>query len=188
MTLRGVIQGLFGGSDELGSNDIEATLANNGFGDLPADMFSQALASYADTAPMAEADALTPVFASLETGDPSDVFAVLDQQPLVVDPGAPVGDLALASVSLVGADALDDGPGFGESVAEADDESPIADDEAADDFGDDITDDADALVSDDPFDDAGLPDAADETDAFEELFETEPEATGDDPADLDLDF
>jgi len=83
MTLRGVIQGLLRGSD-----DAEAMLADDGYGDLPPEMFGQALSSYADTAPMDEADALSPVLTTLDSGDPSDVFAVLQEQPLTVESGS----------------------------------------------------------------------------------------------------
>ena len=67
MTLRGVIQDLLRGSD-----DAEAMLADDGYGDLPAEMFGQALSSYADTAPMAEADALSPVLTTLDAGNASE--------------------------------------------------------------------------------------------------------------------
>jgi len=201
MTLRGVIQGLFGGSDGVGANDIEAVLADNGFGDLPADMFSQALASYADTAPMAEADALTPVLASLDSGDPSDVFAVLDERPLAVDAGGSGAESAVLGASLIGLESLDDAPEFGES-ADLDDLDPldnsVIDDSAVDDsaIDDSAVDDSVATSAGDPTDlgdgdpinDPFADDDEVGTESFEELFETEPEATGDDPSDLDLDF
>ena len=195
MTLRGVIQGLLRGSD-----DPEALLAEEGFGDLPAEMFGQALASYADTAPIAEADVLTPILTELDEGDPADVFAVLEEHPLAartdVD-GIEALGLGLPAV----ADDLDDIDGFG-TPADNDDLT----DHESDDLGDpdephDGAPDGDALVDsdptgatdldrhDDPFADMFEgPAAADEADTFEDLFDHEPEATGDDPSDLDLDF
>lgn len=212
MTLRGVIQGLL-----RGTNDAEAMLAEEGFDDLPADMFGQALASYADTAPIAEADALTPILASLEAGDPSDVFAVLDEQPLDLDgPGA--GDLTALASSLAGVTALtgdahddgaddgasdvaDDTPDFGGVAggddADAESVDTVDDSESIDGFDDDSIDSQHSAGQDttldlgDPFDDPLVDTTAEspnETDTFEEYFDSEPEATGDDPSDLDLDF
>lgn len=200
MTLRAVIAELLRGSD-----DAEAMLADNGFGDLPADMFSQALASYSDTAPMAEADALTPVLASLDAGDPSDVFAVLDEQPLVVVPQGPSTDLSMIGVAASGIDAaldaeldqtdeLDEIDDFGVSVsddaeagsAEADTDDPFADEHQTDEPQDVGPEPAEQ----DPFahDDLDHVETVDHADSFDDLFDTEPEATGDDPSDLDLDF
>ncbi len=204
MTLRGVIQGLLRGSD-----DAEALLADQGFGDLPADMFGQALASYADTAPIAEADALTPILTELDGGDPADVFAVLEEHPLAGRPDLDGMDglaLGLPVLALDELDPEDIVDGFG-TPAEADESADHdrsdddgSDDGAADDsaFDDATTEEADLndpesvevdQLDDDPFADPFEDsDAADEADTFEDLFDHEPEATGDDPSDLDLDF
>ena len=205
MTLRGVIQGLLRGSD-----DAEAMLADEGFDDLPAAMFGQALASYADTAPLTEADALTPILASLDAGDPSDVFAVLDEQPLdLAGSGRP--DVS-AIASLAGAAALDDGsdneatddelggfsfgaeevaPDFGEPGTDESFEA-VDDSDAGESFDEPLTDDPDpSLELDDPFDDPfddSTAEASNEAETFEQYFDSEPEATGDDPSDLDLDL
>lgn len=187
MTLRGVIQGLFRGSD-----DAEAILAENGFADLPADIFGQALSSYADTAPMAEADALTPVLASLEAGDPSDVFAVLAERPLATSPEGSGVDPAAVGASLAGAETVDDViDDFGVTVDAEPDTSDLddlidAEETALDDSGNGV----DEFVEEDPFAAADFEESEPAADAesFENLFDTEPQATGDDPSDLDLDF
>lgn len=205
MTLRAVIESLLRGSD-----DAEAVLADNGFGDLPADMFSQALASYSDTAPMAEADALTPILTSLEASDPSDVFAVLEEQPLVVGGEPSPADLAMVGAAISGVDvvdaalddtalddtALDDSTGldddladFGASAAESTTpsaEEPVV--EVETDVDDQLSDTGLELPEQDPFADDDFASGDGEADSFEDLFQSEPEATGDDPSDLDLDF
>ena len=212
MTLRGVIQGLMrgtdddgsglSGTDDGGSSNVEAMLAEHGFGDLPAEMFGQALASYADTAPMAEADALTPILTTLDAGDPSDVYAVLEEQPIApVPPSVPDAaaiDVPIAGVAAAGAAFADaDIPdGFGQSIGSEDavgDDNPPSDD--TDDLDDtDAFDDADLSSAasgstdiDDPFGD-NVDDHLGDTESFVEMFETGPEATGEDPSDLDLDF
>ena len=208
MTLRGVIQGLLRGSD-----DAEAMLADEGYGDLPAEMFGQALSSYADTAPMDEADALSPVLTSIDAGDASDVFAVLEEQPPALDAsGGPAG----LGASVLGINAVD------EALA-APETEPIDD---VNDFGTAAPDDADALDGDtldgdtldgdtldgaiaesvpsDDIETAGAPEADDpfaaddlfETEAVadaagefaeeSDFFETEPTATNEDPSDLDF--
>ena len=207
MTLRGVIQGLLRGSD-----DAEAMLADDGYGDLPAEMFSQALSSYADTAPMAEADALSPVLTTLDAGNASDAFAVLEEQPPTLD-GTGGADATGLGASIMGASALGD---------ELDDDALDTTDDDIDDFGtaapdtdNDLTDETDETATDesasadesddveeaspdtvaeadDPFADDGLFDAdavtdsATEFEEFEEFFDTEPVATGEDPSDLDF--
>ena len=205
MTLRGVIQGLL-----RGSVDAEAQLADEGFGDLPAEMFGQALASYADTAPIAEADALTPILLELDEGDPADVFAVLEGHPLADQTDLDGLDgLALGLPVLVAddLDPLDIVDGFG-TPAEADD-STDHDDADTDDLDDAAADDATSATLDessnadiddptvvaadqldhDPFADSFEDtDGTDTAETFEDLFDHEPEATGDDPSDLDLDF
>lgn len=217
MTLRGVIQGLMrgtdddgsglSGSDDGGSSNVEAMLAEHGFGDLPAEMFGQALASYADTASMAEADALTPVLTTLDAGDPSDVYAVLEEQPIAPVPPSAVPDAAIdvpiAGVGAAGAafaEVDDDIPdGFGQSIGSEDavgDDTPSDDTDDLDDRFDDTDgfDDADlpsaegaSTEVDDPFGDS-VDDHLGDTESFVEMFETGPEATGEDPSDLDLDF
>ncbi len=208
MTLRGVIQGLLRGSD-----DAEALLADDGYGDLPPEMFGQALASYADTATMAEADALTPVLTELDQGDPADVFAVLDAHDLTdrPDPADLSGTegLSLGIPAVAGGFELDDMiDDFGSPAEVAEDTDLDRPDDAEDgeegasaadavDATDDATDvdslgdeaQDDGQIADDPF--ADLFEDGDDTgeaDTFDALFDHEPEATGDDPSDLDLDF
>ncbi len=207
MTLRGVIQGLL-----RGSNDAEAMLAEEGFDDLPADMFGQALASYSDMAPLAEADALTPILASLDAGDPSDAFAVLDEQPLDLDVGGPElsAIASLAGAGVIDGSDNDDAPDdeLGESPVEGEDITPDFSEPGADEAPSEIDDSVvieelgeldepltdgpdSSLELDDPFDDPfadSTAEATNEADTFEQYFESEPEATGDDPSDLDLDF
>lgn len=200
MTLRAVIQGLLHGSD-----DAEAMLADDGYGDLPPEMFGQALSSYADTAPMAEADALSPVLTTMEAGDASDVFAVLEEQPLVISPVADSGALA---ASVLGVNALDDALDASTEEAstdEIDDFGTSAPDVADDDiedlddttFGADVdepdeVDTAEDLTEESPFDTDEVFDADDVADTAgdfaleEDFFDTEPVATGEDPSDLDF--
>jgi len=210
MTLRGVIQGLLRSSD-----DAEAMLADEGYGDLPPEIFGQALSSYADTAPMAEADALSPVLTTLDAGNASDVFAVLEEQPLTLDPSDGAEAVGLGA-SVLGAAALDDmvdgdtGEGtfddgafdeiddFGASAPI--DESEIVDeidevDETGDDaFGTDELDSVEVLSSatDDPFAEDeifnadAIADTAADFEEQEDFFDTEPVVTGEDPSDLDF--
>lgn len=195
-----------------GSDDAEAMLADNGYGDLPPEMFGQALSSYADTAPMAEADALSPVLTTLDAGGSSDVFSLLQEQPLTLDAsgggsglgasllGASALDDALDDDASFDADDLDDIDDFG--TAAPDDETDTTADEAsetadADDpsFDEDVDqpEAADAEAND-PFAENELfgesaDDVADSATEFEELedfFDTEPVATGEDPSDLDF--
>ncbi len=195
MTLRGVIQGLL-----RGSNDAEAMLADDGYGDLPAEMFGQALSSYADTAPMAEADALSPV---LTGGDASDVFAVLEEQPLTLEANSGP-DAAGLGASLLGVTALDDVldeasdeedlddiDSFGTAAPE--DDTTEGDDNTADlltneesdaSLGEDET--SDPFASDDLFETDDVIDSAAEFEQEADFFDTEPEATGEDPSDLDF--
>ena len=205
MTLRGVIQGLLRGAD-----DAEAMLADDGYGDLPAEMFGQALSSYADTAPMAEADALSPVLTTLDAGNASDAFAVLAEQPPTLD-GMVGADTSGLGASILGASALDDAldddasddaddlDGFGTAAPDtADDHTDEPDDHPADestsvDESDDVEEASpDTADADDPFAEDGLFDAdavtdsATEFEEFEEFFDTEPVATGEDPSDLDF--
>lgn len=199
MTLRGVIKSLLHGS-----GDAEAMLADDGYGDLPPEMFSQALSSYADTAPMEEADALTPVLSQLDEGSPSDVFAVLEEQPLSVGPvyePADEGRVAPDANTTDDLDDFDDLGDFGEAADAADLDDDLGDasideeaidevvlEEAADASIDQST--LNGTTDDDPFADL-VDDATEATDSaedFEDLFATEPEAGGDDPGDLDLDF
>lgn len=193
MTLRGVIKGLL-----TGSGDAEAMLADDGYGDLPPEMFSQALSSYADTAPMEEADALTPVLSQLEEGSPSDVFAVLEEQPLSVGPVYEPADQGLVDPDADTTDDLDDFDELGDfgsagDVVDLDTELDGVDDLVDDvDPVDDALETADAATEDldDPFADLvdEATEATDSAEDFEDLFATEPEAGGDDPGDLDLDF
>ncbi|MFK7920163.1 MAG: hypothetical protein AB8G14_18975 [Ilumatobacter sp.] len=195
MTLRGVIQGLMRGSD-----DAEAALADEGYGDLPAEIFGQALSSYADTATMEEADALSPVLTTLDAGDASDVFAVLQEQPLTLEPTT--DPASLAAVGL-GAAALDD-TALDDTALGLDDfgaAAPEDVDDAVEDALEDqttITDEADdledfgATEANDPFTADEISEIDDVVDAAgefveqEEFFDTEPVATGEDPSDLDF--
>lgn len=187
MTLRAVIEDLLRGSP-----DAEAMLADAGFGDLPAEMFGQALASYADTAPMAEADALTPVLISLETGDAGDVFAALEEHAPQVLPTESEPDLSLMFASAGSIDALDEViDDFGVTVESEPAEDHLDGDHLTDDHLDDedATEEGYELLDEDPFrSDLESVDDSSDSEAFEDLFETEPEATGADPSDLDLDF
>lgn len=201
MTLRAVIQGLM-----RGSTDAEATLADEGYGDLPAEIFGQALSSYADTAPMDEADALSPVLTTLDAGDASDVFAVLQEQPLTLEPATDasgLGALGLGAATLDDVlddelddsafddDALDD---FGTAAPEETDETAddavedqtVTADEADDleDFG--ATEPNDPFTADELFDADAVADTAGDFAEQEEFFDTEPVATGEDPGDLDF--
>lgn len=188
MTLRGVIQSLLHGS-----GDAEAMLADNGYSDLPPEMFGQALASYADTAPMDEADALTPVLGALDEGNQSDVFAVLESQPLAVGGEGGVG---LAGLTAAGAEValdesdLDIGDDFG-TAAPLDDLDDL--DNMADDASEIVeidTADGELLNLDDPLSATeSLPEAVDsvgEFEALEDFFDREPSATNEDLDDLDF--
>ena len=188
MTLRAVIQGLLRGSD-----DAEAMLANDGYGDMPAEIFGQALSSYADTATMDEADALSPVLTSMDAGDASDVFAMLEEQPISFDAAAGPSALGASVLGLDALDTLDNSSldeideidGFGSSTP-IDDRTTSLDDEPF------TVDDPQAGADDDSFDTEDLFDVADVADSAgdyverEEFFDTEPEATGEDPSDLDF--
>lgn len=197
MTLRGVIQGLLRGSD-----DAEAMLADEGYGDLPAEIFGQALSSYADTAPMDEADALSPVLTTIDAGDGSDVFAVLEAQPLTVDASGG-SDAAGLGASMLGVTALDDaldsdaveedtiddfGTAAPEDAADADAEAELA--EQVDDLDEfDATEPVDAddpFAADDLFDAEPVADTAADFAEEADFFETEPTATNEDPSDLDF--
>lgn len=202
MTLRAVIQGLMHGSA-----DAEATLADEGYGDLPAEIFGQALSSYADTAPMDEADALSPVLTTLDAGDASDVFAVLQEQPLTLEPATDasgLGALGLGATALddvlddsdLDRDAFDEGDldDFGTAAPEdtdgaADDvveDQAVAADESDDleDFG--VSEPNDPFTADDIFDTDTIADTAGDFAEQEEFFDTEPVATDEDPSDLDF--
>lgn len=197
MTLRGVIQGLLRGSD-----DAEAMLTQDGYGDLPAEMFSQALASYADTAPMAEADALSPVLTTIDAGNASDVFAVLEEQPPTIGlTGGP--EVVGLGAAVLGLDTVDDALDD-DSIDDALDDFGSAAPEEASDTNDITEDDSPAVEEnfeessvetsdvDDPFghgEPFDAPTAVDSAGEFEELddfFDTEPVATGEDPSDLDF--
>ncbi len=159
MTLRGVIQGLLRGSD-----DAEALLADEGFGDLPAEMFGQALASYADTAPIAEADVLTPILTELDGGDPADVFAVLEEHPLAARPDLDGMDGLALGLPVLAADDLEDVvDGFGTPADESTDHDPSDDDHSDDGASvDGVTDDSapdDATTTDGELDDPGSAEA-----------------------------
>lgn len=201
MTLRGVIQALVHGS-----GDAETALADNGYGDLPAEMFGQALSSYADTAPMEEADALSPILTAIDAGDPSDVFAVMEEQPPTIVPESDLSGLGLTGVA--GIDAFDDLDAADLDAADLD-----SSDAAPEDFGVSTADEtvetgeaADAIdeaaefvteaIGDAPIADVELDDPSAEFvddapidsagDFAEDLFATAPEVTDDDLSDLDF--
>lgn len=194
-----------------GSTDAEATLADEGYGDLPAEIFGQALSSYADTAPMDEADALSPVLTTLDAGDASDVFAVLQEQPLTLEPATDasgLGALGLGAATLddvldndlddndLDDNAFDDGAldDFGTAAPEDADEAAedavedqtVTADESDDleDFG--ATEPNDPFTADELFDTDAVADTAGDFAEQEEFFDTEPVATGEDPSDLDF--
>lgn len=193
MTLRGVIQGLLRGSD-----DAEAMLTEDGYGDLPADMFSQALSSYADTAPMAEADALSPVLTTIDAGSASDVYAVLEEQPPMAGfAGGP--EIAGLGTSVLGLDSIDDAlegdalegdalDDFGSAApAEAADaDEPPAANEDLEEPSVETLDLDDPFGDGEPFDVAAAVDSAGEFEDLEDFFDTEPVATEEDPGDLDF--
>ena len=192
-----------------GSDDAEAMLADEGYGDLPAEIFGQALSSYADTAPMDEADALSPVLTTLDAGNASDVFALLEERPLTLDnaDGAGLGASLLGATVLdevVDDDALEDGEfdglnDFG-AAAPDDETEEVAEGETAD-QGDELdeslldtagSDELSAEIADDPFsaddllDTDAVTDTATEFEEEADFFDTEPVATGEDPSDLDF--
>ncbi len=63
MTIRDAIDQLLTGetTDQAAAPDPATVMADNGYGDVPSELFGTALVHFSDTAPLAQADALAPV-------------------------------------------------------------------------------------------------------------------------------
>ncbi len=89
MTIRDAIDQLLTGetTDQAAAPDPATVMADNGYGDVPSELFGTALVHFSDTAPLAQADALAPVVTRVSPIP----FEEVDLTPLGDD--GPVPDL-----------------------------------------------------------------------------------------------
>jgi hypothetical protein len=129
-------------------------MADNGYGDVPSELFGTALVHFSDTAPLAQADALAPVVTRVSPIPFEDAdLAPLNDENLEssVDGSDPFALFVAADPALTELDdfddpiAVDSAEGDEESVSNSDE----PDDDNADDSADDAFSDADVLFNSD---------------------------------------
>ncbi len=145
MTIRDAIDQLLTGetANQPATHDPATVMADNGYGDVPSELFGTALVHFSDTAPLAQADALAPVVTRVSPIPFEDTdLAPLNDENLEssVDGSDPFALFVAAAPALTELDDFDDPVGV--DSAEGDEESVSDSEEPGGDRADDSTDDA----------------------------------------------